>query len=345
MVWTNDSIKVLQACITNGMSYREIAKRFGVTSSAIEHAVRRHELQGTKDTQAKNTVLPDMDRINLEGCEEENFEDIKKACKIQWNVPKTKIPSNKKKEFKSYIIVGDIHVPEQDDCAMNAVFQLMKDVKFDGIINIGDYMDFSSISRWTKGKNKTLEGMRLKNDYIKGNAILDVFDELLPKGAEKHFLTGNHDIRVDTLIDELPMLEGLFDFQTALHLKERGYKVYPHNEIVKFGRLCVVHGIYCGSNPAKTHATKLLSNVLCGHLHSPEMALIHSPAKEVSVVGMVNGCLCSMQPEYMAGKPSNWSQGISILYVFPDNQFDVHLIRLVKHKFIFNGRLYDGNSK
>jgi len=343
MIWNKEALTKLQDAITKGITYREIARLFGCTKDSIQHAVGRYNLLGAKITQTSNPVNVNIsERINLEGCEDENFAELKEQCKLQWDVPKTSIPKNKKKEFKTYLVVSDIHVPEQDNVALNAVFQMMRDNPFDGIINIGDFMDFGSISRFVKGKNKTLEGMRLKNDYIKGNAILDTFDKLLPANAEKHYLIGNHEIRIETLIDELPMLEGLFDLTSCLKLNERGYKVYPHNQIVKFGRLCVVHGIYCGANPAKTHATKLLSNVLCGHLHSPEMALIHSPAKEVSVVGMVTGCLCSMQPEYMAGKPSNWSQGIAILTIMPDNQFDVNLIRIVKHKFIYNGKLYSG---
>jgi predicted phosphodiesterase len=333
----------------------DLAKFFNCGTRTIQNMCQKLRKSGkiqarkilTSEKLIRSKVEPknDLSSLDLTVLNDENFELLKKEAKLKWKVPTSKIPANKKKDFKTYVIVGDIHVPEQDDLALNAVFNLMRQEKFDGIINIGDYMDFSSISRFSKGKNKTLEGQRLKNDYIKGNAILDVFDELLPKNAEKHFLTGNHEVRVNALIEEYPMLEGLFDFETCLRLKERGYKTYAHNDIVKFGRLNVVHGIYCGANPAKSHATKLLSNVLTGHLHSPEMALIHSPAKEVSVVGYVNGCLCSMSPEYMAGKPSNWSQGIAILYVFPDGQFDVNLIRIVKHKFVYNNNVYDGNIK
>lgn len=296
----------------------------------------RKEMNIEKKTQVKQNV-------DLEELDDILFEEKKKNAKLKWQIPKTKITNNKN-NFKTYIVVGDIHVPEQDDKALNAVFKLMKDVKFDGIINLGDYMDLSSISKYSKGKFKTLEGKRIKNDYIVGNAILDVFDDLLPKKAEKHFLKGNHEVRLDALIEENPVLEGLFDLESCLYLKERGYKVYPHNEIVKFGRLNVAHGIYCGANPAKTHASKLLSNVLVGHLHSQEMALIHSPAKEISVVGYVNGCLCSMSPDYMINKPSNWSHGISILYLLPDGTFDVNLIRIVKDRLVYNGKIYDGNK-
>jgi hypothetical protein len=72
------------------------------------------------------------------------------------------------------------------------------------------------------------------------------------------------------------------------------------------------------------------------------MVLVHSPAKEVSVVGYVNGCLCGMAPEYMKNKPSNWAVGFAILYLFPEGAFDVTLIRMVKSRFVFNGKVYSG---
>jgi predicted phosphodiesterase len=339
-VWTTDKIVNLKENLKSGLSIPDIAIKMGTTYDAVNNAVRRYNLQGIYSPIPTTPV----NNLNLSELNDKDFEQLKKEAKLKWNIPTSSIKNNINKGFKKYIIVGDIHVPEQDDLAMKAVFKLLKAEKFDGIINIGDFMDFSSVSKFSKGKLKKLEGQRLKKDYITGNAILDIFDKLLPKNAEKYFMTGNHEVRLNALIDEFPMLDGLFDFESCLYLKERGYKVYPHNEIVKFGRLNICHGIYCGANPAKSHATKLLSNILVGHLHSPELALIHSPAKEVSVVGYVNGCLCSMSPEYLSGRPSNWSQGIAILYLLPDGQFDVTLIRIVKHKFVYNNRIYDGNK-
>jgi predicted phosphodiesterase len=336
LFWTNERIEILKAYLSGGILSKDIAIKLKTSTDSVDGAIRRYKL-------AKFRKVEEIPVLDLKELDDDNFEELKEAAKLKWAVPKSKIPANKKKNFKTYIIISDVHVPEEDEGALNAVYKLISDLKFDGIINLGDFMDFGSISRFNKGKNKTLEGQRLKKDYIKGNAILDVFDRLLPVNAEKHFLLGNHERRLDVLVDEFPMLEDLFSLESCLKLSERGYKVYPHNEIVKFGRLSLVHGIYCGANPAKTHATKLLTNVLIGHLHSPEMALIHSPAKECSVVGYVTGCLSHISPEYMQNKPSNWAHGVAILYVLPDGQFEVHLCRIVKNKIIYNGKIYDGN--
>jgi predicted phosphodiesterase len=334
LFWTKEKIALLKAYLEGGLLPNEIALKLKLSQDSVGGAIRRYGLAKFKKTEE----LLDLDELN-----DDNFEEQKEAAKLRWKVPTSKILANGKKNFKTYVIVGDIHVPEQDLSAVNSVLQLMNDIKFDGIINLGDYLNLSCISHWNKEKHKTLEGKRLKSDYIFGNALLDEFDKRLPKGAEKHFLKGNHEEWLDQLVEAQPALEGLFDLEAGLKLSERGYKVYAYNEIVRFGRLCVTHGIYCGTTPARTHASKLLSNVLVGHTHSPEMCLIHSPAKEVSVVGYVNGCLCNSSPDYLKGKPSNWATGFAIMYLFPNGYFDVTLIRIVKGRYVYNGKLYDGN--
>ena len=337
LTWTKEKIELLKAYLSGGLPSKEIAIKLKMSTDSVDGAIRRYSL-------AKFKKVEELPVLDLDALNDKDFEEQKEAARLQWKIPTTKIAANPNNKFRTYIIVGDVHVPEQDDVAIKSVLSLMDDIKFDGIINLGDYLNLSCISHWNENKHKTLEGKRLKGDYISGNALLDEFDKRLPKGAEKHFLMGNHEEWMGQLIEKYPALDGLFDISSGLKLDERGYKIYPYNEIVRFGRLCITHGIYCGTTPARTHASKLLSNVLVGHTHSPEMCLIHSPAKEVSVVGYVNGCLCHMSPDYMKSKPSNWATGVAILYLFPNGWFDVNLIRIVKGRFVYNEKLYDGNK-
>ena len=335
--WTKEKIELLKAYLQGGLATKEIAIKLKSTMDAVVNAIRRYDLKKFK----KVEELPILD---LEELNDKNFDELKKAAKLQWVISKTKIPENPKNKFKTYVVVGDIHAPKENKPALKAVFKLMDDIKFDGIINLGDMVDLSCISHFNKTRHKTLEGLRLKSDYIIANGILDEFDKRLPKGAEKYFLKGNHELWADQLVDEIPALEGIFDPLECMKLKERGYKTCGYNEFVKLGKMNFTHGIYAGSNPVTKHVNETKVNIGFGHTHQLEMKFFNSPARETAIAGYNFGTLGTLSPEYTKGRPNNWNAGFGVFYLFPDGSFDVQLIRIVKDRFIYSGKLYDGSK-
>ena len=348
MNWTKDNLKVLQACINNGEAYKSIAHRFGVTPGALENAIRRHSLVGLKSipqaTVSVSAIPLVPERVITEGCEEKNFEAFKKLMLGQWKIPKTKISKNGKKPYKIMLVTSDHHVPHHNVPAMKAVFKLMDDVKFDINTILGDFYSADLISHWNTNKRRTLEGQRLKKDYIVCNQILDEFDKRLPEDAQKHYLFGNHDGSwFDDLLETLPQLEGIVEPISQMRLKERGYKTYEYNEIVPFGRLNLTHGIFAGGNPIKKHLDELKVNIMFGHTHQLGMLFSSSAAREIAFAGYNTGCMADLSPDYMKNRPHAWTHGFAVVYLYPNGYFDVNLIRIIKGRFIYGGKIYDGN--
>lgn len=341
MIWTTESLKVLQTLIDSGKNYRQIAKDLGTTASAVESSVRRHDLKGMKSVQSSSVNL---DRIDLVGCEEENLEEFKNLIQLKWKIPTTKIPKNEKKPYKIMLVTSDHHVPHHNVPALRAVLKLMDDVKFDINVILGDFYDASVISHWNTNKRKTLEGKRLKKDYIVCNTILDEMDKRLPAGAAKHYLFGNHDGSwFDDLLESMPSLEGMVEPTSQMKLKERGYQTYEYNEIVPFNRLNLTHGIYAGGNPIKKHLDELKVNIMFGHTHQLGMQFSSSPARDIAFAGYNTGCMSDLSPDYMKNRPHAWTHGFAIVYLYPNGYFDVNLIRIIQGKFIYAGKIYDGN--
>jgi predicted phosphodiesterase len=327
-----------------GMALREIALKMNTSYDAVGNAIKRHNLGQYKVV--KPVVKKITENLEMEDLNDDNFEELKEQAKLQWKISKTSVPANKKKEFKTWLITSDQHIPHHNESCLKAIFKIMDDIKFDGNVILGDFLDCGVISHWNTNKRKTLELKRLKSDYIIGNAVLDEYDKRLPKNAEKLYLFGNHDGSwIDDLLENMPQLEGLVEPQSQLRLAERGYVSYKYNEIVKLdnSKLYLTHGIYAGGNPVKKHLDETKVNILFGHTHTVASMLSSSPAREVAFSGTNIGCLCDMSPEYMKGKPNAWTHGFAICYVFPDGQFDVHNIRIVNGKFIYNGKVYNGN--
>ena len=338
ITWTKEKITLLKAYLEGGLLSKDIATKLKMSIDSVDGAIRRYNLGKFK----KVEELPVLDLGELD---DKDFEEQKKAAILQWKIPTTKLVPNPKAGFKTYITVTDVHVPEQNTAAVNCVLQVMDDIKFDGILNLGDYLDLACVSHWNKNKHKTLEGKRLKSDYIIGNALLDEFDKRLPKGADKRFWKGNHEQWVDDMIEENPCLDGLFDVDSGLKLKERGYQVYAYNQIERIGRLNITHGMYANANTVKKHLDELKVNIMFGHGHQIEQRMASSPAREISLAGYEVGCLTNLDPDYAKHRANSHSHGFAIVYFYPNGFFDVNLIRIIAGKCIVRGKEYNGNLK
>lgn len=340
-LWSNEDLGLLKAYLKTGMTYRQIASKMDRSIDSVGHAVTRYDLNKFKASAPKAEKI--IESIELEELDDNNFENFKQLAKLKWKIAKSEGKSNGKVAFKTALIYGDVHAPHHNEVAIKSILKLADDVKFDMLINIGDFLDYGCISHWNQNKHKTLEMKRLKNDYIIGNAILDEFDKRMPKNCEKHFFKGNHELWIQDLLEKTPQLEGLIEPESQLFLVDRKYKVYEYNDVVAFGKLNITHGIYACANAVKKHVDELKTNILFGHTHTIASMLSSSPAREIAFSAYNIGCLCDMAPDYMKNRPHGWSHGFAVAYFFPNGYFDVQIIRIIEGKFIFNNKLYSGN--
>lgn len=338
--WTKEKVEILKTYLQSGMDYKSIAIKMNSSYDAVGNAVKRYNLSQFKPV--KSAVQKIYNNLSLDELDEDNFDELKNEAKLQWKIAKTSVPANGKKPFQTVVVIGDVHIPHQNDNSVKAVLKCIADVKPDHMVINGDFLDFGCISHWTQNKRRTLELARLKSDYIIGNSLLDEIDSRLPKGCKKDFLYGNHEIWVKDLLEQMPALEGLVEPEHLLKLDERGYKVTAYNDFLQIGKLHITHGIYAGGNPVKKHLDECKVNVLFGHTHTVGMMLSSSIAREVAFSGYNHGCLCDLAPEYMKGRPHGWSHGFAIVHVYPNGFFEVNLIRILDGKFIFNNKVYSG---
>lgn len=340
--WTTEKLKLLKDYLQAGLSYKQIADKLTTTYDAVGNAVKRYSLQEYRIV--KPAVQKFVQNIPLEELNDDNFEELKEEAKLRWNIQKSKLPALKTGAYETAVIIGDVHIPHQDEPSLKAMLQCLGDLKPTRMVVNGDFLDYGVISHWTENKRRTLELQRLKNDYIIGNSLLDEIDIRLPKNCQKDFLKGNHEVWVDDLLEKMPALEGLIEPEPLLNLKERGYKVTEYNDFIHIGKLSVTHGIYATGNSVKKHLDELKVNVLFGHTHTIASMLSSSPAREIAFSGYNHGCLCNLSPDYMRGRPHGWSHGFAIVHIYPNEYFEVHLIRIIDGKFIWNGKVYDGNK-
>jgi len=334
--------KLFMELYNSGKSDYEISQLLGIGERTVSRHGQRLRKQGKikprKDLQIE-------EKLSIKNLKDVNVNDVLKNAKATWKIPQGRTAKKANKNFKIYLYIADHHVPEYNIPANKAIFKLMQDIKFDGFRIVGDFMDMSPISHWNEHKRKTLETQRLKKDYTVGNVLLDEYDKRLPKNCDKAYFWGNHEDWYNQLLEKLPVLEGLLNPTEELHLIKRGYKTYENiNHIERIGRLSVCHGMYSTIYAVRKHIQEFKTNVLFFHTHRIGSRSESSPAKEISIIGYNGGCLCNKNPDYRKNRPSKWSHGFAVVYYMSNGYFYVDNVRIIKGKFIYNNKLYDGNE-
>jgi predicted phosphodiesterase len=250
-----------------------------------------------------------------------------------------------------YIVGFDTHYPKVDWPTFNAMLRFMEKNQIDGFIWGGDQLDNQECSPYTKGKAKLrVEAGTLKtNDKEFDKKCLKQVESLLPAGAEKIWIDGNHDDWRQQLIDEHPELDGLQTYQN-LDLKDRGWKQIERGKHYKNGNLTVIHGdslAGIGNQIPGGHAKKAVeaycTNVLYGHFHSPQSFTKILPFDVTERwMSWCSPILGDTNPIYLQNKPTAWLTGFTIVEYRPDGRFNVYPVVVIDGEFAFAGELYNG---
>jgi predicted phosphodiesterase len=243
-------------------------------------------------------------------------------------------------KIERWIVSGDYQVPFHDDRALTAFEKFMAAHRWDGYVNLGDFLDFDTISHFNVGNVRSILNRQLSNDFEAANKILDRHQAIVRKRNPKAkfvLLEGNHDFRVETWLDSNPQFEGMLDIPKLLHLQERGFKwvkSWSKGEVYKIGKASFVHGLYTNQYHARKMLDAEAASVFYGHTH--DMMCIPRTRRDKAdlQVGQSLGCMCEVEQSYMKGKPSNWQQGFGVFHFLPDGTYTYYTPRIIAGRFV-----------
>ena len=199
-----------------------------------------------------------------------------------------------------------------------------------------------SLSYFDRDKRKVMEGKRYKKDIDSVNLLLDRHDALSPK-SHKYYIMGNHEDRVRTYVEYHPTTDGVFDYIVDTRLLERNYNITPNNKTLKIGKALLMHGFNASKYHSGYMSTTYPKTMYYGHTHDVQTHSYVSPIdhKEVRVASSL-GCLCSLNPMWLRGKPNKWVNAFGMLWVKDNGKFQMDIKYVINGETIVNGKVYRG---
>jgi len=246
-------------------------------------------------------------------------------------------------EILSFILLPDCQIPYHDERAIAVATKFVDYKKPDILVQMGDFLDCKGLGKWCKGKPGQVEGRRLSTECIQGYKILSEWRDVAPK-ADRFILIGNHDVRLEFLLEEMPYMEGMIrSLNEGLKLDELGYKevrCYPDGEALHIGKLIVTHGHWHGINAARKHADEMGCSVAHGHNHTISIQPKNHFFEDHVRAGFSMGTLSKRRMDYTKGMPTPHQNGIGMGYLLPDGRFWLNPIPIIGGEFVYEGKLF-----
>jgi hypothetical protein len=144
---------------------------------------------------------------------------------------------------KTHLFIPDTQVRDGVDLShLKALGKLVVKRKPDVIVFIGDHWDFPSLSTHTPSERIAYEQKTYMKDLEAGIKAMELFLAPLEKYNEKQkankkkqytpmlvFTCGNHEYRVDRLVEQQPVMEGLLP-RCEDYLRDKGFLVIPYKQ-------------------------------------------------------------------------------------------------------------------
>jgi len=246
-------------------------------------------------------------------------------------LPKSYSKKRRHVELKGnkFLILSDVHLPYQDNEALECAISEGLKQGCDAIILNGDALDCHMISDFVKDPRKR----KFKDELYSIRQFLASLRHTFPD-AHIYYKEGNHEERYWRYMRiKAPELFDIdaFDFPTLTHCDKHDVKWIDGKSKLNIGKLSIFHGHEFGKqflpsvNVARGLFMKTKVSSLCGHHHqTAEHNERDANGKFITCWGV--GCLSELSPDY--NPYSKYNHGFAIVEKGTNGAFSVHNYRI-----------------
>ena len=233
----------------------------------------------------------------------------------------------------THLVIGDPHcTPAASNERFTWAGRMAKDIGADKIICMGDFASMDSLSSWDRGK-KSFQGRRYRKDIDHAHQALELFNKGMGNHkAEMHITLGNHEDRIDRMVEDNPELEG------AISIDDLDYPSYGWNEYT-YRYPVVIDGIHyshnfpsglmgsaiSGENIARTLLTKNKVSSTVGHCHILDYAIGAYPTGK-KLMGLSAGCYFTHKESYAYNTQRMWWSGLIVKRNVKGGEYDIEMV-------------------
>jgi predicted phosphodiesterase len=225
-------------------------------------------------------------------------------------------------ESEKVFVLADIHLPYQNEAALNVAMDRMKVFLPDTIVLLGDILDLYSVSFFRKDPHR----ITLKEEIEYAVKWLTELRREFPM-QRIVFIEGNHEARLVSYLQsnskELCGLDAL-RIESLLNLKELRIQYYSNiprladgTGAFKIGKLSFLHGhevraSFGSVNLARLVYLKTQVPVIFGHFHKISTHITKRMDGKVQGAFSV-GCLCHLSADY--APVNEWTAGFAEIMI------------------------------
>ena len=248
--------------------------------------------------------------------------------------------------WEKTVVFGDVHIPFQDDVALNLVTEFIARENPDRIIINGDFADCYDVSSFSKDP---LRKASFPDEVLLVREKLGEIRNAAPR-AEIIYLSGNHEHRLHKyIIDNAKALRGLdgMTIEEQFHLRQMDIKWIPcradrfTDTFVEVGQSLLVghfamvraHSGYTAKNLLDRYGKSLIQ----GHVHS--VGSSNKTLANGQIMGWEGGCLCGLEPHYC--RPFKWCHAFHVVHSRPDGEFfHVEPVLIINGSYFYGGKMH-----